>query len=193
MSTPLSESGWRGPPLLTPERPSIPGELNKAQRSQHSAIDGQAPGSSRQSRYRPPSIVHNLSVVYIRRVVNIRKVVYNTCMGKFDPAPTLAAGLLRLARDKAAMTQADLASNAGISQQAVSAYETGRKEPTLPTLQRLLAAAGLEMRIRLEPIDDHDATLKALMKTLPPARQAELADQSRSRVEAARLRRVRGN
>lgn len=114
-------------------------------------------------------------------------------MGKFDPAPTLAAGLLRLARDKAAMTQADLASNAGISQQAVSAYETGRKEPTLPTLQRLLAAAGLEMRIRLEPIDDHDATLKALMKTLPPARQAELADQSRSRVKAARLRRIRGN
>ena len=85
-------------------------------------------------------------------------------MGKFDPAPTLAAGLLRLARDKAHMTQAELASNAGISQQAVSAYETGRKEPTLPTLQRLLAAAGLEMRIRLEPIDDHDATFDPQLK-----------------------------
>ncbi len=113
-------------------------------------------------------------------------------MGKFDPAPTLAAGLLRLARDKADMTQADLASAAGVSQQAISAYETGRKEPTLPTLQRLLSAAGLEMRIRLEPIDDHDRTLEAFIQTLPKDRQVELAEQSRRRVEAERLERVRG-
>lgn len=113
-------------------------------------------------------------------------------MGKFDPAPTFAAGLLRLARDKAEMTQAELASEAGVSQQSISAYETGRKEPTLPTLQRLLAAAGLEMRIRLEPIDHHDSTLGAFMQTLPRARQAELAEQSRSRVETERLRRIRG-
>ncbi|MDK1017611.1 MAG: helix-turn-helix transcriptional regulator [Actinomycetota bacterium] len=114
-------------------------------------------------------------------------------MGKFDPAPTLAAGLLRLARDKAGMTQADLAAEAGVSQQAISAYETGRKEPTLPTLQRLLAAAGLEMRIRLEPLDYHDNTLEAFMQTLPPAQRAELAERSRIRVEAERLRRARGH
>ncbi len=119
-------------------------------------------------------------------------VVYNVAMGKFDPAPTLAAGLLRLARDKAELTQAELAAEAGVSQQSISAYETGRKEPTLPTLQRLLAAAGLEMRIRLEPIDYHDSTLEAFLQTLPPARQAELAEQTRSRVEAERLRRIRG-
>jgi transcriptional regulator with XRE-family HTH domain len=113
-------------------------------------------------------------------------------MGKFDPAPTLAAGLVRLARDKADMTQVELAAAAGVSQQAVSAYETGRKEPTLPTLQRLLRAAGLEMRIRLEPIDTHDSTLEAFIQTLPKARQAELAEQSRRRVEAERLERVRG-
>jgi len=114
-------------------------------------------------------------------------------MGKFDPAPTLAAGLLRLAREKSGMTQAALAAEAGVSQQSISAYETGRKEPTLPTLQRLLAAAGLEMRIRLEPIDYHDATLDAFLKTLPLARQTELAEQSRLRVEAERLRRIRGS
>lgn len=113
-------------------------------------------------------------------------------MGKFDPAPTLASGLLRLARAKADMTQAELASEASVSQQSISAYETGRKQPTLPTLQRLLAAAGLEMRIRLEPIDYHDSTLEAFMQTLPLARQAELAVQSRSRVETERLRRIRG-
>jgi transcriptional regulator with XRE-family HTH domain len=114
-------------------------------------------------------------------------------MGKYDPAPTLAAVLLRVARDKAGLTQSALAARAGVSQQAISAYETGRKEPTLPTLQRLLAAAGLEMRIHLEPIDYHDATLDAFTQTLPPARRAELAEQSRSRVEIERLRRVRGH
>jgi transcriptional regulator with XRE-family HTH domain len=114
-------------------------------------------------------------------------------MGKFDPAPTLAAGLLRLARDKAGITQRELARAAGVSQQSISSYETGRKEPTLPTLQRLLAAAGLEMRIRLEPLDYHDATLEAFMRTLPPTLQAELAEESRARVENQRLRRVRGH
>jgi transcriptional regulator with XRE-family HTH domain len=114
-------------------------------------------------------------------------------MGKFDPAPTFAAGLLRLARDKSNMTQADLAARAGVSQQSISAYETGRKEPTIPTLQRLLAAAGLEMRIRLEPIDRHDTTLEAFIETLPPARRAELAEQTRSRVEDERLKRIRGH
>lgn len=113
-------------------------------------------------------------------------------MAKYDPAPTLAAGLLRIARDRAGVTQAELAAAAGVSQQAISAYETGRKEPTMPTLQTLLAAAGFEMRIRLEPIDDHDATLEAFMKSLPAQQQIELAAQTQSRATAARLRRVRG-
>jgi len=113
-------------------------------------------------------------------------------MGKYDAAPTLAAGLLRLARDKAQVTQAELATQAGVSQQAVSAYETGRKEPTLPTLQALLAAAGFEMRIRLEPTDHHDAALEALMATLPPDQRADIAERRLSRAAAARLNRVRG-
>jgi len=135
---------------------------------------------------------HNLSVVYNLRVVNNRKVVRNGDMGKFDPAPTLAAGLLRLAGDKANMTQTDLALQAGITQQSISAYETGRKEPTIPTLVRLLAAAGSEMRIRLEPIDDHDATLAAFIEALPPSRRGELDEESRIRVAAERLSRIRG-
>ena len=146
----------------------------------------------RSKRRMPLSTSHNLSVVYTLRVVNNRKVVHNGEMGRFDPAPTLAAGLLRLARDMASMTQTDLAVQAGVSQQSISAYETGRKEPTLPTLVRLLAAAGTEMRIRLEPIDDHDSTLATFIETLPSSRQAELIEESRARVAAERLDRIRG-
>ena len=76
-------------------------------------------------------------------------------MGKYDAAPTVAAGLIRLARAKAGLTQKELARRAGVSQQAISAYETGRKEPTLPTLLRLVGGAGYELRFRLEPADHH--------------------------------------
>jgi transcriptional regulator with XRE-family HTH domain len=114
-------------------------------------------------------------------------------MGKYDVAPTMAAGLVRLARDTAGMTQAQLAAAAGVTQQSISAYETGRKEPTLPTLKRMLAAAGLEMRIRLEPIDRHDEVLRSTLEALPLEARAELEQSSRERAAAARLRRVRGH
>jgi transcriptional regulator with XRE-family HTH domain len=114
-------------------------------------------------------------------------------MGKYDVAPTVAAGLIRLARDKAGLTQSELAERAGVSQQAISAYETGRKEPTLPFLQRLLAAAGFEMRIRLEPLDDHDSTLDTLLGSLSVSDRFELEESQRRRVEAARLSRLRGH
>lgn len=113
-------------------------------------------------------------------------------MGKYDPAPTVAAGLLRIARAKAELTQAELASAAGITQQAISEYETGRTEPTLPTLQRLLAAAGFELRMRLEPMDDHDSGLGAALATLPPEAREALERAQAERVEAARLDRIRG-
>jgi uncharacterized protein len=114
-------------------------------------------------------------------------------VGKYDIAPTVGAGLIRLAREKSGLTQTALAERAGMSQQTISAYETGRKEPTLSFLQRLLAAAGFEMRIRLEPLDDHDRTLEALLESLPVGDRAELEEVRRRRVEEARLRRVRGH
>ena len=113
-------------------------------------------------------------------------------MGKYDPAPTLAAGLIRLARDKAGMTQTQLATNAGVSQQAISAYETGRKDPTVETLRRLVAGAGFELRLHLERMDLHDSSLADYLESLPPATRAEIEKKQRERVEAARLERVRG-
>lgn len=114
-------------------------------------------------------------------------------MGKYDSAPTLSAGLIRLARSKAGLTQAQLGNAAGVDQQAISAYETGRREPTMPTLTRILAAAGFEMRIHLEPIDDHDYAILEYLETLPHETRAEVERAARERVKAARLRRIRGH
>lgn len=113
-------------------------------------------------------------------------------MGKYDPAPTLAAGLVRTARQRADLTQGELAEAADMRQQAISAYETGRIEPTLPTLQRILAAAGFELRVHLEPIDDHDEALLELLERLPPETRARIERDQRDRVVSARLRRVKG-
>lgn len=53
-----------------------------------------------------------------------------------------AGTLVRDARRRAGMTQAQLAHRAGITQSVVSAYEANRREPSLPVLLRLIAATG---------------------------------------------------
>jgi uncharacterized protein len=63
----------------------------------------------------------------------------------------VAAALVAEARRRAGVTQQDLARSAGVTQSVVSAYETGRRQPTVPTLCRLLAAAGFQPMIVLEP------------------------------------------
>lgn len=62
-----------------------------------------------------------------------------------------AARMLRAARTRAGLSQAELARRAGTSQATLSAYETGRKQPTLATLDRLLAATGTRLTVRPAP------------------------------------------
>ncbi|MCY3576866.1 MAG: helix-turn-helix transcriptional regulator [bacterium] len=65
------------------------------------------------------------------------------------------AELLREARRRKGLSQAELATRAGTSQPVISAYEHGRRDPTTRTLRRLVAAAGgrLELRLASEPPD----------------------------------------
>ncbi|MGH3914617.1 MAG: helix-turn-helix domain-containing protein [Pseudonocardiaceae bacterium] len=60
-----------------------------------------------------------------------------------------AAALLREARGRAGLSQVELARQAGCTQSVVSAYESGGRQPSLPTLTRLVAATGFELDIRL--------------------------------------------
>jgi transcriptional regulator with XRE-family HTH domain len=54
---------------------------------------------------------------------------------------------LREARRRAGLTQTQLASRSGTSQATISAYESGRKQPSLDTLDRLLSATGSRLAI----------------------------------------------
>ena len=64
---------------------------------------------------------------------------------------TQAAELLRDARQRAGLTQRALAQRAGITQSVISAYESGRREPSYATLTRLVRAAGFDLKPHLEP------------------------------------------
>lgn len=56
-----------------------------------------------------------------------------------------AAGLIREARRRSGMTQAALAAAADMTQPVISAYEGGKRQPTLPMLLHVLHAAGFEL------------------------------------------------
>jgi predicted nucleotidyltransferase/DNA-binding XRE family transcriptional regulator len=64
---------------------------------------------------------------------------------------TDVANLIRRARNEAGLTQAELAAATGTSQPALARYETGASLPTLPTLERLLAACGRRMQLDAIP------------------------------------------
>ncbi|HYX97894.1 MAG TPA: helix-turn-helix domain-containing protein [Geodermatophilus sp.] len=53
-----------------------------------------------------------------------------------------AASVLHEARRRAGLTQAELGRRAGVTQSVVSAYESGRRQPSPPVLLRLLRASG---------------------------------------------------
>src|SRR5882757_206559 len=57
----------------------------------------------------------------------------------------VAAGLLVQARHAAGLSQGELARRAHTSRPTLSAYEYGRKSPTLATTERLLAEAGYQL------------------------------------------------
>ncbi len=92
-----------------------------------------------------------------------------------EAAPSVAGTLLLLAREEAGLSQRELADRAGVAQSEVARIESGKREPSIPTLQRLLAGAGVELRFRLEPIDDHDRVLadRAARRSPTEASRAE--------------------
>ena len=97
---------------------------------------------------------------------------------------------LRQAREEASLSQAALAARAGTSQATVSAYESGRKQPSVETLSRLLAATGrrlaAERTLPREPTpDEHARTARVLAEVLSLAEA--LPSRKRGRLRYPRL------
>jgi transcriptional regulator with XRE-family HTH domain len=58
--------------------------------------------------------------------------------------------LLKEARDRAGLTQRELARRAGTSQAMVARIEGGQQSPSVATLERLVRACGLELRVETD-------------------------------------------
>lgn len=94
-------------------------------------------------------------------------------------AAAAAAELLRTARRRHGLSQRELAAAAGVSQPMIARFESGRSQPTLPTLARLLAAAGFAPVVDLVNIDRPGPVL------------AQHADQVRALARDHKITRVR--
>ena len=66
----------------------------------------------------------------------------------------ISGDLLREARLRAGLTQAELARRAGTSQPAIARWESGAVQPSLERLRELIRACGLELTYGLANYDD---------------------------------------
>jgi predicted nucleotidyltransferase/DNA-binding XRE family transcriptional regulator len=66
-----------------------------------------------------------------------------------DSKAVTAGTLLRQARRRAGLSQAELATAAGVTQSVISAYESGQRQPSIPALTRLIDATGFELTLGL--------------------------------------------
>lgn len=90
---------------------------------------------------------------------------------------------IRQARLDAKLSQMDLAARAGTSQSALARYEAGGALPTLPTLERLLAACGRRLEIQTPPAGRPGSTSSVRGQLGPQADR--LRRQRRRLLEAA--------
>jgi transcriptional regulator with XRE-family HTH domain len=107
-----------------------------------------------------------------------------------------AATAIRRARQRARVSLRGLAARADTSHSTLSAYETGRKVPSVDTLDRILRAAGFELTGELVPAvggSDRAARGRELVEVLHlaeqfPARPAPILEAPvfpRARVRAS--------
>ncbi len=80
--------------------------------------------------------------------------------------------MLKLARQEKGLTQRQLAAAAAVPHTTIAKIESGTRQPSWPVLCRILAAVDLEMRVRLEPYEDHDDVLDALAAQFPDKQKA---------------------
>jgi transcriptional regulator with XRE-family HTH domain len=93
-----------------------------------------------------------------------------------------ASGLIREARRRAGVRQAELARRAGLPRSVLNAYERGRRQPSAAALVRIVGAAGLRLQLTasIAELDDQRASrileqVLDLAEQLPNRRRGRLA------------------
>jgi transcriptional regulator with XRE-family HTH domain len=107
----------------------------------------------------------------------------------------ISADLLREARLRAGLTQAELGRRVERSQSQIARWERGDVKPSLETLRELIRACGLELTLGIATYDDsYDEWIAKALERSPAerlsaaARAAGVWRDIQPRVEAARER-----
>jgi hypothetical protein len=102
--------------------------------------------------------------------------------------PVISADLLREARLRAGLTQAELGRRTGRPQSQIARWERGEVKPSLETLRELIRACGLELWFRLANYDDsYVAQINRALDMSPAERldAAEAVERSRREIHRA--------
>ena len=81
--------------------------------------------------------------------------------------------LIKEARKRAGLTQAELALRAGTTQSGIARWESNRTSPTLMDVSRLVRLSGLDLEVALVPLDDSDLAQAERLLTLTPQERLE--------------------
>jgi transcriptional regulator with XRE-family HTH domain len=90
------------------------------------------------------------------------------CMAYARCPVNVSGQFLREARRRAGLTQAVVARRAGVTQPTVARIESGDVTPSLERLLQLIRACGLDLDIRVVPLDEDAWTLVERGAALTP-------------------------
>jgi transcriptional regulator with XRE-family HTH domain len=92
----------------------------------------------------------------------------------------LSADLLREARLRVGLTQAELGRRVGRSQSAIARWERGAATPSLETLRELIRGCGLDLGFRLANYDDsYDEWIDRYLELTPLQRLVGATERTR--------------
>jgi transcriptional regulator with XRE-family HTH domain len=93
-------------------------------------------------------------------------------------ASVSSADLLRTARLRAGLTQAELGRAVGRPQSAIARWESGQVQPSFERLRELIRACRLELTVGLANYDDsYDPHINGLLDITPQARVADAIER----------------
>jgi transcriptional regulator with XRE-family HTH domain len=91
----------------------------------------------------------------------------------------ISGDLLREARLRAGLTQAQLASRANTSQSAIARWESGAVQPSLERLRELIRACGLELTLGIANYDDsYDEWIERYLDLTPDERLRQAMERA---------------
>ena len=95
--------------------------------------------------------------------------------------------LVREARKRAGISQAELARRASTTQSAIARLESGRTRPAFEDVERLMRLCGFKLIVELAPNDDSDLEqARRNLRSITPSHRLHALGRSVSRLQALR-------